>query len=102
MNEVIMTTTIGGWKSGSPKSRKPTATKQLRSPFPTVSGWSITSKKSAYRSSFEIPSETVRPEFKQNGFRWSPAARGWQRHRSNRATYLAQLLLTTESKPKHV
>jgi hypothetical protein len=50
----------------------------------------------------EIPSETVRRQLKQNGFRWSPAARARQRHRSNRATYLAKLLLTTESKPTHV
>ena len=50
----------------------------------------------------EIPSETVRRQLKENGFRWSPAAGAWQRHRSNRATYLAKLLLTTEIKSAHV
>jgi hypothetical protein len=31
---------------------------------------------------------------KRNGFHWSPTAAAWQRHRSNRATYLAKLILT--------
>jgi hypothetical protein len=42
----------------------------------------------------EIPSELIRRELKRNGFRWSPTAGAWQRHRSNRATYLAKLILT--------
>jgi hypothetical protein len=33
----------------------------------------------------EIPAESVRRDLKQNGFRWSPTAGAWQRHRSNRA-----------------
>src|SRR5271170_3696358 len=35
----------------------------------------------------EIPSEEIRRELKRNGFR-CPTAGAWQRHRSNRATYL--------------
>jgi Domain of unknown function (DUF3560) len=42
----------------------------------------------------EIPSEGIRRELKRNGFHWSPTAGAWQRHRSNRATYLAKLILT--------
>jgi hypothetical protein len=42
----------------------------------------------------EIPSEAIRRELKNNGFRWSPTSGAWQRHRSNRATYLAKLILT--------
>jgi hypothetical protein len=42
----------------------------------------------------EIPSEAIRRELKSNGFRWSPTVGAWQRHRSNRATYLAKLMLT--------
>ena len=45
----------------------------------------------------EIPSEEIRRELKRNGFRWSPTAGAWQRHRSNRATYLAQLILTNRT-----
>jgi hypothetical protein len=37
----------------------------------------------------EIPSEAIRRELKSNGFRWSPTLGAWQRHRNNRATYLA-------------
>jgi hypothetical protein len=42
----------------------------------------------------EIPSELIRQELKHNGFHWSPTAGTWQRHRSNRAIYLAKLILT--------
>jgi hypothetical protein len=42
----------------------------------------------------EMPSELMRRELKRNGFHWSPTAGAWQRHRSNRATYLAKLILT--------
>jgi hypothetical protein len=42
----------------------------------------------------EIPSELIRRELKRNGFHWSPTAGAWQRHRSNRAAYLAKLILT--------
>src|SRR5271154_2676597 len=42
----------------------------------------------------EIPPEGIRRELKRNGFHWSPTAGTWQRHRSNRATYLAKLILT--------
>jgi len=48
-----------------------------------------------------IPAESVRRELKQNGFRWSPAAGAWQRHRSNRATYLAKLMLTNTKEASH-
>ena len=48
-----------------------------------------------------IPAESVRRELKQNGFRWSPAAGAWQRHRSNRATYLAKLMLTNAKEASH-
>ena len=41
-----------------------------------------------------IPSELIRRELKRNGFHWSPTAGAWQRHRSNRAAYLAKLILT--------
>jgi hypothetical protein len=42
----------------------------------------------------EIPPEGIRRELKRNGFHWSATAGAWQRHRSNRATYLAKLILT--------
>jgi Domain of unknown function (DUF3560) len=42
----------------------------------------------------EIPSEEIRRELKRNGFHWSPTAGAWHRRRSNRATYLAKLILT--------
>jgi hypothetical protein len=45
----------------------------------------------------EIPSEAIRRELKHNGFRWSPTSGAWQRHRSNRATYLAKLILTNHT-----
>jgi hypothetical protein len=45
----------------------------------------------------EVPSEAIRRDLKSNGFRWSPTARAWQRHRSNRATYLAKLILTNQT-----
>jgi hypothetical protein len=45
----------------------------------------------------EIPAEEIRRELKRNGFRWSPTAGAWQRHRSNRATYLAKLILTNNT-----
>jgi hypothetical protein len=46
----------------------------------------------------EIPSEEIRRELKRNGFHWSRTAGAWQRHRSNRATYLAKLLLTNHTR----
>jgi hypothetical protein len=49
-----------------------------------------------------IPDEMLRRELKQNGFRWSPTCGAWQRHRSNRATYLAKLLLTNRKEAGHV
>ena len=45
----------------------------------------------------DIPSEEIRREFKCNSFRWEPTAGAWQRHRSNRATYLAKLILTNHT-----
>ena len=45
----------------------------------------------------EIPSEEIRRELKRNGFHWSLTAGAWQRHRSNRATYLAKLILTNHT-----
>ena len=45
----------------------------------------------------EIPSEEIRRELKRNGFHWSPTGGAWQRHRSNRATYLAKLILTNHT-----
>jgi hypothetical protein len=45
----------------------------------------------------EIPPEVIRRELKRNGFHWSPTAGAWQRHRSNRATYLAKLILTNHT-----
>ena len=45
----------------------------------------------------EIPSEALRRELKSNGFRWSPTLGAWQRHRSNRATYLAKLMLANRT-----
>jgi len=38
----------------------------------------------------EKPPEEIRTYMKQNGFRWSPRNKCWQRQRSNRATYLAE------------
>ena len=49
-----------------------------------------------------IPAESVRRDLKQNGFRWSPATGAWQRHRSNRANYLAKLMLTNRKEASHV
>ena len=46
----------------------------------------------------EIPSEEIRRELKRNGFHWSPTGGAWQRHRSNRATYLAKLILTNHTR----
>ena len=45
----------------------------------------------------EIPPEGIRRELKRNGFHWSSTAGAWQRHRSNRATYLAKLILTNHT-----
>ena len=45
----------------------------------------------------EIPSEEIRRELKRNGFHWSPTGGAWQRHRSNRAMYLAKLILTNHT-----
>ena len=45
----------------------------------------------------EIPPEEIRLTLKRNGFHWSPIAGAWQRHRSNRATYLAKLILTNHT-----
>ena len=45
----------------------------------------------------EISSEEIRRELKRNGFHWSPTAGAWQRHRSNRAIYLAKLILTNHT-----
>jgi hypothetical protein len=44
-----------------------------------------------------IPSELIRRELKRNGFHWSPTVGAWQRHRSNRARYLAKLILTNHT-----
>ena len=46
----------------------------------------------------EIPSEEIRRELKRNGFHWSPTIGAWQRHRSNRAMYLAKLILTNHTR----
>jgi hypothetical protein len=46
----------------------------------------------------EIPSEEIRRELKCNGFHWSATAGAWQRHRSNRATCLAKLILTNHTR----
>ena len=46
----------------------------------------------------EIPSEESRRELKRNGFHWSPTVGAWQRHRSNRAMYLAKLILTNHTR----
>jgi hypothetical protein len=46
----------------------------------------------------EIPSEEIRRELKRNGFHWSPTVGAWQRHRSNRAMYLAKLILTNHTR----
>jgi hypothetical protein len=43
------------------------------------------------------PAEAIRRELKSNGFRWSPTLGAWQRHRSNRATYLAKLMQTNRT-----
>ncbi len=45
----------------------------------------------------EIPSESLRTKLEQSGFRWSPSTGAWERHRSQRVTYLAKLLLTQET-----
>ena len=37
-----------------------------------------------------IPSPEVRSKLKQNGFRWSPTAGAWQRHRSDAALWCAR------------
>jgi hypothetical protein len=44
-----------------------------------------------------IPSEEIRRELERNGFHWFPIAGAWQRHRSNRAIYLAKLILTNHT-----
>jgi hypothetical protein len=44
-----------------------------------------------------VSAHIVRRELKQRGFRWAPSVGAWQRHRSNRATYLAKLLLQNHS-----
>jgi hypothetical protein len=46
----------------------------------------------------DIPSEEIRRELKRNGFHWSPTGGAWQRHRSNRAMYLAKLILTNHTR----
>ena len=46
----------------------------------------------------EMPSEEIRRELKRNGFQWSLTAGAWQRHRSNRAIYLAKLVLTNQTR----
>jgi hypothetical protein len=46
----------------------------------------------------DIPSEEIRRELKRNGFHWSPTVGAWQRHRRNRATYLAKLILTNHTR----
>ena len=46
----------------------------------------------------DIPSEEIRRELKRNGFHWSPTVGAWQRHRSNRAIYLAKLILTNHTR----
>jgi len=46
----------------------------------------------------KIPSEEIRRELKCNGFHWSPTVGAWQRHRSNRAMYLAKLILTNHTR----
>jgi Domain of unknown function (DUF3560) len=46
----------------------------------------------------DIPSEEIRRELKRNGFHWSPTVGAWQRHRSNRAMYLAKLILTNHTR----
>jgi hypothetical protein len=46
----------------------------------------------------EIPSEEIRRELRRDGFHWSPTVGAWQRHRSNRATYLAKLILTNQTR----
>jgi hypothetical protein len=50
----------------------------------------------------EIPAEDLRRQLRQNGFRWSPATDAWQRHRSNRATYLAKLILNNSKEVSNV
>ena len=45
----------------------------------------------------DIPSEEIRRELKRNGFHWSPTVGAWQRHRSNRAMYLANLILSNHT-----
>jgi len=39
------------------------------------------------------PSEEIRKQLKQSGFRWSPRESAWQRHRSVQALYVAREIL---------
>lgn len=41
----------------------------------------------------EIPSPEIRAELKQNGFRWSPTNKAWQRQLTNNAKYAAKRFL---------
>ena len=69
--------------------------------FPSPSGVCLVDNVEANRLQIffpDIPSEEIRRELKRNGFHWSPTVGAWQRHRSNRATYLAKLILTNNTR----
>lgn len=44
------------------------------------------------------PSEEIRKQLKQSGFRWSPREGAWQRQRSNHALYIAREILNNLQK----
>src|SRR5258708_34518824 len=81
-----------------PIFKTPRAPRPPKRSFRTEYAWSITARNNRLQIFFpEIPSEAIRGELKSNGFRWSPTLGAWQRHRSNRATYLAKLMLANRT-----
>lgn len=71
--------------------------KQIPKTEKTINGITLKTDKDDNRVKLffpSIPSEEIRTKLKQNGFKWSPLNKAWQRQLNNRALYIAEEILS--------
>lgn len=72
------------------------ALKEIPETEKTINGITLKTDKDDNRVKLffpSIPSEEVRTKLKQNGFKWSPLNKAWQRQLNNRALYIAEEII---------
>jgi len=72
------------------------ALKEIPETEKTINGITIKTDKEENRVKLffpSIPSEEIRIRLKQNGFKWSPLNKAWQRQLNNRALYVAEEII---------